>query len=89
MTKKSKEDQDKAVDIILFVIVAGFGASLLFLLVKYLFFSDVRIGRRRIIRIRPAFDGVFPIDIPHDLARIRPQLIRNDSASTILSTASL
>ena len=85
MAKKSKED---VVEIVLLTVIAGAGAFFLFLLVKYLF-SDVRIGQRRIIRIRPAFDGVLPIDIARDLARIRPQLIHDNSASTIVSTASL
>ena len=86
MAKKSKDQE--AVDIFLFVIVAGAGAAILFVLIKYLF-SDVRLGRRRILRVHPAFDGVFPNDIAHDLARIRPQLFHNNSGSTILSSASL
>ena len=69
----------------LFGIIVGtaIGATMLFLLIKYVF------GTRRYRRVQPQFNGVFPNDVAHNLAQVRPQLFHNDSASTIVSTGSL
>ena len=80
---RHKSKTTEAQELLGIIVGSAIGATILYLLIKYVF------GRRRYLRVQPAFNGVFPNDVAHNLAQIRPQLFHNDSASTIISTGSL
>lgn len=84
MARKSKyQEAREARDLLGIIVGSAIGATILYLLIKYVF------ATRRYRRVQPAFNGVFPNDVAHNLAQIRPQLFHNDSGSTILSNGSL